>query len=767
MSKVKIAYVTTYESDIYPLVTALKELLGERENFAEVCLRSGADLMNADTLGEFARFASGAHVLMINLHGGKTSLMCFDDLVSRVKAAGVPVIAQSTPGEPDIELISASTISDMDYKKTSRYLNYGGKENFKGLLLFLASRFAGREYVVPVPVKPLWEGIYHPDFDHVPTLGEYLESRYVNGRLTVGLWFYQNFWQGGNTAFVDSLIREIERQGANVIPVFMYSLKDADLGTNGSDWVVENYFMRDGKPIIDVLISPFMFSLTMMAARKPEEKADDGFLKKLNVPVIKAILTYNTLDEWRDSFQGLSPMDVSVSVAMPEFDGILIAVPVAARGQADIDPLTGAKMIRFVPIEERVRKLVRLSLNWGRLRQVPNKEKKVAILFHNYPPRDDRIGSAFGLDSPVSVINILRDMKAAGYVVDGLPESGDALIGEIKRGVTNDRRWCSPEEMHKRAVATVTKERYLPWFAELPQEVQDKMKASWGEPPGKLFVHDDELMIAGIINGNVFIGLQPPRGFMEDPAAIYHSPDLPIPYHYHAYYRWIRDVFGASLVMHIGTHGSLEWLPGKSVGLSGSCYPDIAIDDLPNVYPYIINNPGEGTQAKRRSYCCIIDHLIPVMHNADAYDEMAELDVLLRDYAQAVSENPTKMPDLQDAIWEKARDAKLDHDLEVDESSVFADFEHFRERLHDYLYEVADTQIRDGLHTLGEPPAGSRLEEFLVALTRLKNGNTPSLRESLARFMGYDYDELLAGRESSLTAGRPAARSYRISMSCR
>ncbi|MDM7934399.1 MAG: cobaltochelatase subunit CobN, partial [Methanothrix sp.] len=304
---------------------------------------------------------------------------------------------------------------------------------------------------------------------------------------------------------------------------------------------------------------------------------------------------------------------------------------------------------------------------------------------------------------------------------------------------------------------SVPHDRYIQWFRELPSGVQGRMVEHWGEPPGGILVHEDRLLIPGILNGNIFIGLQPPRGFLENPSAIYHSPDIPMPHHYYAYYRWIRDVFRADLVMHIGKHGSLEWLPGKSVGLSSSCLPDIAISDLPNIYPYIINNPGEGTQAKRRSYCCIIDHLVPVMHNADSYDELAELEVLLRSYNQAASEDPGKLPAMRMAIWKKVLEARLDHDLGIDERSALSDFDGFLERLHGYLHELADTQIRDGLHTLGEPPEGSRLDEFLAALTRLANGSVPSLRESLSELRGHEYDNLLTSRgrivEGCRTAG--------------
>ncbi|MEN3036555.1 MAG: cobaltochelatase subunit CobN [Candidatus Methanosuratincola petrocarbonis] len=743
MKKVRIAYITTQQSkDVAPLVTAFGEILNREGNVAEICLRSGDDLSESKLLEELIDFASSSHIVIFSLMGGKKSLPCFDELIKRLSEKGVPIFAQSGSADHLSELRDVSTVKDDVYKTVSQYISYGGKDNFRNLILYLANRFAGANYEVHDPKRPVWEGIYHPEFDRVPSLDEYMERRCKDGRPTVGIWFYHSFWQAGNTAFIDELIKEVERAGANAIPVFMYSLKDADLGTRGAEWVIENYFMRNGKPIIDVLINPLMFSISM----RSDCTEGISIFSRLGVPIIKAIITYNSLKDWLGSHSGLTPLDVTLSVAMPEFDGALITVPVAAKGKTERDPLTGVTVTRLEPIPERIRKLVRLSLNWARLRRKPNEEKRVAIILHNYPPRDDRIGTAFGLDTPASVLNIMRVLKDAGYRIDKIPESGDAMIRDIKRHLTNDNRLRSPADMESRAASSVSREQYMKWFCELPGSVRRRMEKSWGDPPGGIFVHRGNLLIPGIINGNIFIGLQPPRGFLENAAAIYHSPDLPIPHHYYAYYRWIRDVFRADLIMHIGKHGSLEWLPGKSVGLSDSCFPDIAISDLPNIYPYIINNPGEGTQAKRRSYCCIIDHLVPVMHKADLYDHLAELEVMLRDYRQAASEDPGKLESMRRFIWDKIVQSKLDRDLDIDEKSAQSDFDHLLERLHGYLNEIGDTQIRDGLHVLGEPPKGVRLDELLVSLTRLQNGAVPSMRETLAAIMGYDYNHLVDGR---------------------
>ena len=738
MARIKIAFITTIPTDAVPFISATASINERLGNAVEACFRTGGDFRDFGSLDEFIEFARKSHVTLVHLMGELPDLSL---LASELKNAGVPLFVSTSFFGPNLKYRDLSTVEQEDYKEIFKYFNFGGKKNFENLLLYLANRFTGASYEVKAPQPPTWEGIYHPDFENPPTIEEYTAKKIVPGRPTIGIWFHQTQWQGENTSFVDSLIEKIEQQGANVLPVFFSGNKNKALGINGLEWVIENYFMKDGKPTVDVVISALSFSLSTSLSGSTPITA----LKKLGVPITKAILTCNTYEEWRDTMQGLSIVDLPSGIAMPEFDGLLITVPIAAMAFSQTTSM-GARLIQYEPIPERVTKLVSLSINWAKLRHIPNSEKKVAIIFHNYPPGNDTIGHAFGLDSSVSVLNILRDMSEAGYQLDFLPEEGQELIEIIIKGLTNDRRWASAEELAERAVAKIARAQYTKWFNELPADVREKMEKDWGKPPGKLFSYKGELLVPGIVNGNVFIGLQPPRGFLDAPSSIYHSPDLSMPHHYYGYYHWIRDVFKANVIMHIGTHGTLEWLPGKSVGLSKSCFPDVTISDLPNIYPYVITNPGEGTPAKRRSYCCIIEHLVPVMHNADAYEEIAKLDVLLKDYYHAKTSDRGKLKIMQKQIWETVSQAKLDHDLELTEESAFSDFDAFLEKLHAYLNELTDAQIRDGLHILGEPPTDSRLEEFLVALTRLSNGAVPSLRQSIAEMKGYDYDDLIENR---------------------
>ena len=718
----------------------------------KVHARTQTQLFDQARQTAFVQQALASDAIIVTLHGGKPSFPAFDDLIEALDGIAPdrrPYLhIQPTGGDEDS--IEAAREHSTDFgtpawDAVQRYLSCGGPLNFHQLLIYLHNRlFDDHRTNVRPAVELPHEGIYHPDFSGIPDLGDYLAERVDPGRPTVGLWFYQTYWLNNNLAFIDAIIRAVEARGANVIPVFHLRYKDAGRGNRGADYIVEHFFMDGGRPRIDVLINPLMFSLTLAA---PEYQA---LLPRLDVPLIQTMTCLAPYAQWAGSIQGLPTMDVSYSAAQPEFDGALITVPCATREQETVDPLTGSLIAKYMPIAERVEKVVRLALNWARLKRTPNHERRVAVIFHHYPPRNDRIGCAAGLDSFASVNKLLERMRTDGYHIERTFAVGDELAHEMLSRMTCDRRWLPPDQMAARAEAHAGEEYYKPWHDALPEPVRTKMTADWGEIPGDLFVHDGQMHFAGMLNGNVFLTIQPPRGYLENIDKIYHDMYLSPPHHYLAQYRWIRDVFKAHVVMHVGKHGSLEWLPGKALGLSESCYPDLAIMELPNVYPYIINDPGEGTQAKRRSYCCIIDHLTPAYTNADLYDDLGKVQGLVADYAAATAEDPAKMEILRPMIWEAVAAADLDKDLELIREQALEDFDAFLERLHAYIEELSDTMINDGLHIMGTAPEGARLEEYAVQLTRLANGSVPSLREAMVRAMGFDYDDVLEHRGQRL-----------------
>ncbi len=593
------------------------------------------------------------------------------------------------------------------------------------------------------------EGIHHPDYRGPDDPDAYLSwARQRIGASpsapVIGIWFLRDSWLTGDTAVIDAMIAEIERLGAIALAVFHMRFIDADLKNLGVPALIDRYFRGDGKARIDALLSPMGFSLALYD--QPAAKA----LAELDAPVLQMIVTSHSQKVWAESEQAVAPIEVSVLVAQPEFDGCLIGPVAGAREELGIDEATGAMRTGQRPVAERCAHVARWAVNWARLRRTPPAERKIAILFHHYPPKNDRLGCASGLDSFESVKRLCERLEAEGHGLARRYRDGEDLAFELLDRLTNDRRYLPPQHMAERAAAIIEKNIAERWHAERSDRMRQEMTAKWGPPPGVTFAHNGGLLVGGVVNGNVFIGMQPTRACMEaedeptiqaDGSAL-HDPYLPATHHYLGYYRWLRDVFGAQAVYHIGTHGSLEWLPGKSVGLSRDCYPDAAIADLPNLYPYIVSNPGEGTQAKRRGYACILDHMIPPQTNAGATEPIQAIEDLLDKVHIARQEDPSKLSVLIDSLWEKAEALHLDRDLGLSKAQAEADPTGFCTRLHGYLHEVEVTAINDGLHVFGQPPAEGRFNETLLHLTRLPNGDAPSLWDAVATAFGHDGADL-------------------------
>ncbi|HEY3425051.1 MAG TPA: cobaltochelatase subunit CobN [Negativicutes bacterium] len=608
------------------------------------------------------------------------------------------------------------------------YLLYSGIENYRNLWLWLSCTYdqGTCEYQLPQPL--LWNGIFHPQADKPFTDSVAYQAEFCKpDRPTIGILFPRDEWVWGDLAYQTALVEEIERQGMNAMAVFSHWARNPEVDAPGIDDTVHTYCCINGVSVIDVLVNTFKFSLTV------GRPVDQKFLYNLGVPVLQGYGLLRPYQEWRNSIEGMTPMEVSCSIAMPEFDGIIHAVPVASKENLP----DGTK--KYMPISERLDVVVRKAGKWAKLRRKANSEKKIAIIFHNYPATNSNIGSAQGMDSPASIRLLLSHMANRGYKVDHIPPDSQTLMNELLAQATNDRRFLTDEQI-KQAPGKVSAEQYQQWFAGLPVENQEQLTKDWGTPPGDVFHYEGTLLVPGMLNGNIFITVQPPRGFDEDPGKILHSPDCAPTHHYLAYYHWVRDIFDADAVVHVGTHGSLEWLPGKGSGLSRQCYPDLAIGDLPNVYPYLITIVGEGIQAKRRGAACLIGHLPPPMSHADTYDEWAELEKLLDEYAHFKLNQPGNLAVVANLIREKVMETNLQEDLCQQPEQSFDDYV---QQVHSYVTDIKNMQIRVGLHVLGCPPQGDVLVEYLLALTRMDNGEVPSLPKTVAAMYGYDYYELL------------------------
>ncbi|EMA53220.1 MULTISPECIES: cobaltochelatase subunit CobN [Halococcus] len=751
------------------LYTATENELGAVQRAAaqvetDLVVRSESDLDDPTDVEAFVDELTDATAVVLWLHGGEDSMPGYDRAIERLDAADVPLVVKSTG---DAYAVEDTTVAAENRDRIYEYLDRGGTSNVANCIRYLVDEYGGRgidrEYDDPVALPT--EGVYHPD--HPGASYDELVATLDPDTPTVAVWFYESHWTHENTRYVDAQVRAIEAHGADALPIFCNPAAD-ETGQENAEWVTENWLLNsDDEPLVDAVLSSFMFSLSMdergRAASDEGDSAEDVFLDRLGVPVIQTITTMRSRSRYESSDTGVMGFELALSVALPEFDGNVITHPISGKERTDDAAGIGSAPKQHFPIDDRVDHAARLAVNWASLRHTSNDEKRVAVVLHNYPPSDDGIGTAFGLDSPESTVNLLDELDSRGYDLDGeFPESGQALIDRLTAQLTLDDRWVAPEDVRKRSVDTVAPGQYREWFDDLDDRFQENVVAEWGEAPDRPFA------VPGIELGNVLVTVQPPRGFGMDPSKVYHDSDLQPPHDYVAFYSWLRNRFAADAVVHLGTHGSLEWLPGKTVGLDGESAPDQLIDDLPNVYPYIVNNPGEGTQAKRRSYAAIVDYLTPVMANAGTYDELAELEELADRYreAGATDARTDDGENLEHLLRETVDDLDLAVELgiagEIEERADVRgpeeagttlaegevtgdeiDIDELVERVHAYLTDVKTTQIRMGLHTMGEPPDGDRLVEYLVALTRLENPGAPSLRESVAGVLGVDYDRLL------------------------
>lgn len=763
-----IVLVTTADTDILTAELALASMpWGDSVRVYAgnpVALEGDGDAAAADRAGLMQAVGQAAAVVL-RLLGGKRALGdAFDPLVETCRNNRTPLIACPGHQEWDEDLVTACTAPVAEVETVFSYLMRGGVVNFRNLFLFLADTYLGGDYGHEAPAPMPWQGIYHPQVAAGTTVDDYIAGRFVAGRPSVGVLFYRAHWMSGNLAFIDDLIGCLESHDVNVLPVFSYSLKHTPEDDDGGEGHALTEYMvnPDGIPRVDCIVNTMGLAMSDLERQQGGAGAtaatgwSQELLDKLDVPIIQGIVSTGSRSEWEDSSLGLGPIDTAMNVAFPEFDGRIITVPVSFKEETPSagNGLSAGRMQRYAAMPDRMDYLARLAARHAALRRKANADKRIAIILSNYPTKDARIGNAVGLDTPASAINILHALRDAGYSVDDIPADGDELVHRIIERCSNDTDTLTEEQL-RLAAGHVERRDYGQWYAGFPPSVRAELQEAWGDAPGNVYRTGERLAIAGVPMGNVFVGLQPPRGFGENPISVYHNPDLTPTHHYIAYYRWLRDIFRADAMIHIGKHGTLEWLPGKGVGLSQACYPEVALDDIPLFYPFIVNNPGEGTQAKRRAHAAIIDHLIPPMTTADSYGEIARLEQLMDEHYQCQTLDPAKLPTLEAQIWELVQQAELHRDLGVDEQPD--DFPEFMLEIDGYLCEIKDAQIKDGLHTLGEPPTAGQMVGLLCALTRLDNGAVPSLRRALAEALGYDYYALLENPAASVNGNTPAA----------
>jgi cobaltochelatase CobN len=669
-------------------------------------------------VGEVTALAARADLIVLRLLGGRKAWPDGVAALAATTRTQKPLVALGGEATPDAELMALSTVPAGVATEALGYLREGGPENLRELARFLSDTMflTGEGFAPPRPMQAY--GL-HP----LPGAGRPLPA----SAPTVAVVFYRAHELSGNTAFVDTLCAALARQGAIPLPIFCASLRPAGYG--GADAQLTELL----KPADAVITTVLAAGGSAAADTTAEGDWDAGVLAGLDVPVLQGLCLTSSRAQWEQSNAALAPVDAAMQVAIPEFDGRLITVPFSFKEEGP-DGIP-----RYAADPERAARLAGIAVRHARLARIPNAAKRVAVMLSSYPTKHSRVGNAVGLDTPASAVALLRAMRQAGYDLgDGFPEDGDTLIHALIAAGGHDTEWLTEDQL-RAAPARVSLAAYRRFFGDLPNDLASGVTSHWGAPPGGLYTDESsgDIVLACLRFGHVVLMIQPPRGFGENPVAIYHDPDLPPSHHYLAAYRWLAEDFGADAVVHLGKHGTLEWLPGKGLGLSAECAPDAVLGDLPLVYPFIVNDPGEGTQAKRRAHAVIVDHLVPPMARADTYGELAKLEQLLDEYATVAALDPDKLPALRAQIWSLIEAAHLHHDLGVDAQPGSAEFDEFVLHIDGYLCEVKDAAIRDGLHVLGAAPAGEALVNLVLVILRAPQlwstrwGALPGLRAAL------------------------------------
>ncbi|UXN70504.1 cobaltochelatase subunit CobN [Devosia neptuniae] len=713
-----------------------------------------------------------ARLVVLRLIGGAAYFQYgVDELTALCTNHKIPLALIPGDANPDPILQSRSTIHPDDWTRLHNLFIAGGPDNadtilkaFALLAAPLPSPLVGEgarradegaflTALTPTPFARF--GLWHPSLGitdesalrsiHAHPLGgpsPYQgEARrgYSDARPFIPILFYRAALEGAGTATITALIAELERQNLAPVPLLVSSLKEAPCVR-----FVQNA-LAAFPPATILNLTGFALGLDSLDAKSNPFSGTDA-------PVIQLIQSGRPEAQWLADSQGLSSKDLAMFLVMPEVDGRIGGLIIGHKADAVWHERCQVPLSAYAPDPSGITRAVTLAANWSHLRTTPRAHRKVAIVLANYPTRDGRLANGVGYDAPQSTVEILRALEGAGYTLSPLPSressaaqplgegafpsDSAALITALQSGPTNANpaRGTSP--------ATLTLARYAELFATLPAKIQQEVTTRWGDPTTDPFVRDDTFHLPALIFGNVAILLQPARGYHLDETTSYHDPALVPPHAYIAAYLWLRHEFSAHALIHNGKHGTLEWLPGKATALDAASYPDALWGQLPHLYPFIVNDPGEGTQAKRRTGAVIIDHLVPPLTRAETYGPLKDLEALLDEYYAASGMDRRRLADLRRRILDFTRDSRLDRDIGLPEDETEALI-----KIDNFLCDLKEAQIRDGLHVFGQSPQGDLARDLTVALARVPRGDAPgdnSLIRALADDLKLGIDPLTA-----------------------
>ncbi|MBD2189084.1 cobaltochelatase subunit CobN [Pseudanabaena mucicola] len=720
-----IVIITAADTDIQTLAAATAQL---PEDFPQIRVVNVLQLQQQIAIDTYAEeVLTSAKVIIVRLIGGQSYWSYGLEVVKEtVLNTGAVLIVLPGDERPDPSLTSHSTTSLTLVNQAWQYFIEAGVENYQNLLKFLAKEFLdiASEYELPQPVPRI--GIYEALKPQPPV------PSVENER--VAILFYRAHYLSGNTGAITALCEALQERNLEPLPIYVSSLKEPDVQAE-----LIRYCLPESDRKVDLILNTTSFSLASLKTDTPQV----DLWEALNVPVFQVIFSGGLKKTWANGTQGLTPRDMAMNVVLPEVDGRIITRAVSFKAMQGQNLALQTEVLTYEPVRSRINFVADLAAKWIQLKHTDICDRKIALILANYPNRDGRLANGVGLDTPASCLEILKALRNSGYSVGEIPETSDELMKLLTTGVTNDRESFGVRQINQ----SLALEDYQNYFQNLPEPVQNGIQARWNQPK-----YEKEFAIAGMQFGNIFVGIQPSRGYDLDPTLNYHAPDLEPTHDYMAFYHWVRDKFNAHAIAHIGKHGNLEWLPGKSVALSENCYPEAAFGAMPHFYPFIVNDPGEGSQAKRRSQAVILDHLTPPMTRAELYGGLQQLEGLIDEYYEAETLDPDRLPMVRERLTELIKQENLHQDLGISLDRLEDSLNTILTTADGYLCEIKEAQIRDGLHIFGQCPEGRLLRDLVVAIARNPTANRMGLTRAIAQDWGLDFDPLTANLGELLPA---------------
>jgi cobaltochelatase CobN len=773
LSPADIVVVSAADTEIAGLARAQAALGPDAPSLRLASLQKLRHNMSVDLFLE--RTVARSKLLVLRLLGGAAYWPYgVEESVRIAKRHGVTLAVMPGCGNADTDLLARSTAPLDEVDRLWRTLVEGGPDNLAAALRTCRGWVEGSPIADeprPVPAAGLyWPGVAAPSLNEVRAL-------WPENAPVAPIVFYRAQFQAGDVAPVDALAAALAERGVAALPIYVSSLKDAAAAA----------FVRETFAAVRPAV---VLNATAFAVSKPGAAWTATPLDSADAPVLQIVFAGMDRATWEASPRGLGARDLAMAVSLPEIDGRIMSRAVAFKTAGRFDPATETEVVSFEPVPDRIAFVADLAANWARLRRTAPADRKVALILANYPTGAARLANGVGLDTPASTAVILGALREAGYAADGAPTTGADVVSQMTAALERSRGATTPSDGRRHAArpegpsrasssaprmdgpvkphhdepshppATLPLAAYLRFLDGLPEGPRERILARWGDPSSDPTFDPaaGAFRLALRRYGGLVLGVQPSRGFDVDPKAAHHDPDLPPPHGHLAFYVWLREIFGAQAIVHVGKHGNLEWLPGKALALSETCFPEIALGPLPHIYPFIVNDPGEGAAAKRRAAAVIIDHLTPPLARAEGSAALREVETLVDEYAEAQGLDPRRAKALAKDILARAADVGLDRDCGF---SIADDPDEALTKLDAFLCEVKELQVRNGLHVFGRSPVGAKRAELLVALARCPRGPRPedaSLTRALAADLGLDgFDPLAADFAAPWRGPKPEA----------